>query len=67
MPCELKFKEQPNDVAKVRKLFDCQKQYQYNPNAETTEIHWPNKKIKLEPDVISVEDTVINNSHLIDY
>ena len=65
MPCELKFKGQPNDVAKMRKLLTVRSSTTLN--VETTEIQQPSKKRKVEPDVISVEDTVIKNSHLFDH
>ena len=61
VPCELKFKGEPNDVAKVRKLLTVGSST--TPNAETTEIEQPKKKIKMEPDLISVEDVVIKNGN----
>ena len=44
VPCKLKFKGQPNDVAKVRKLLTVRSSTSTTPNAETTEIQQPNKK-----------------------
>ena len=55
VPCELKFKGEPNDIATC----DCQKHL----NVETTEIQQPNE----EPDVISVEDVAIKNTHLMNH
>ena len=63
MPCKLKFRGEPKDVAKVTKLLRVSSKV-LNP-VDAKENQQPNKKRKLGPDVIDVENLAIKSKALV--